>query len=655
MNSRKSRRIAAISALLYLVLIAVATAQMPRTISYQGVLARADGSLLADGSHTLTLSLYESPVGGAPIFTETQTVTAVRGMFNIIIGSGSGSGLPESLSFDRAYFLGVSVDGSSELTPRTPLTAVPYALHANHSERATTATHADTAMTLAGGAVTSVNGMQGSVTIKGDGGTTVSMGAGNEVIVSSQGGSGIQELMGSDGTIGVVNATGPVSDLQVLEGSIRTSKLQDWAVTTPKLAPNAVDASKIQTYGAEPGRTLISDGSQTPVWGDPIGLNLPHSAVVDAPRPVLSLTNSGDAPAAQFVASKESSQYPALFANSYGIGSAIIAYRYSTSGSLPTISGISYSNDDYTPAITGTILSSNPGIGSSGVLGSINSPGTNGAGVWGRHDGGGIGVQGTSLSGTGVRAHSSSGYGVYATSNSGFGGYFITSDSSNAGLMAINTSRNGDAIRSSGHVVPVQAYAYDLGTGSRPWRSVSSNNIYANNVSAATVSAGTFSGNGTIPVGGIIIWSGSINNIPAGWRLCNGQNGTPDLRSRFIVGAGSPEYAVGDTGGAATHSHIVNPHTHSIDHNHPSGLTGYAGSHSHDLVLSETYTGEDDTRRLSVNNIYGAELETGYEAGHRHTFDVPNYVGESGPASPGTSSASNVPPYYALAFIMRVQ
>jgi hypothetical protein len=51
-----------------------------------------------------------------------------------------------------------------------------------------------------------------------------------------------------------------------------------------------------------------------------------------------------------------------------------------------------------------------------------------------------------------------------------------------------------------------------------------------------------------IPAGGIIIWSGSIGAIPTGYYLCNGQNGTPDLRDRFVVGAGNT-YAVGNTGG----------------------------------------------------------------------------------------------------------
>lgn len=59
----------------------------------------------------------------------------------------------------------------------------------------------------------------------------------------------------------------------------------------------------------------------------------------------------------------------------------------------------------------------------------------------------------------------------------------------------------------------------------------------------STTAAGT-----TVPTGGIIMWSGSIGSIPAGYVLCNGSNGTPDLRDRFVVGSGN-SYAVGNNGG----------------------------------------------------------------------------------------------------------
>jgi len=63
----------------------------------------------------------------------------------------------------------------------------------------------------------------------------------------------------------------------------------------------------------------------------------------------------------------------------------------------------------------------------------------------------------------------------------------------------------------------------------------------------------------------ICLWSGAIVDIPAGWSLCDGGNGRPDLRNRFIVGAGDT-YAPDDTGGALTHTHPFtgDGHTHGI-------------------------------------------------------------------------------------------
>lgn len=65
--------------------------------------------------------------------------------------------------------------------------------------------------------------------------------------------------------------------------------------------------------------------------------------------------------------------------------------------------------------------------------------------------------------------------------------------------------------------------------------------------------------------GVILFWSGSVNSIPAGFVICDGTNSTPDLRDRFIVGAGST-YAVDDTGGGLTHNHTftTDGHLHSI-------------------------------------------------------------------------------------------
>lgn len=121
-----------------------------------------------------------------------------------------------------------------------------------------------------------------------------------------------------------------------------------------------------------------------------------------------------------------------------------------------------------------------------------------------------------------------------------------------------------------------------------------------------TVTATAFVGDGSgltgivsIPSGFIGIWSGSAAAIPSGWLLCNGTSGTPDLRDRFVVGAGST-YAVGDTGGQNTitavpaHSHAVGTlvnattgaHTHTV-----SGNTSNTGAHTHTVSGNTSNTG----------------------------------------------------------------
>src|SRR5438067_366760 len=156
--------------------ISSAQAQVPRTISYQGVLTDASGTFISDGNHKLTLTLYDALNGSTQVFSETQSVAVVRGIFNVILGSVSP--IPTSLSFNRAYFLGVSVDDGAELSPRTPLTAVPYAL------RASVATVAESLTPDATGVVTKLNGQSGTIDLVGGGSTSINR-SGNTIMISS--------------------------------------------------------------------------------------------------------------------------------------------------------------------------------------------------------------------------------------------------------------------------------------------------------------------------------------------------------------------------------------------------------------------------------------------------------------------------------------
>ena len=93
--------------------------------------------------------------------------------------------------------------------------------------------------------------------------------------------------------------------------------------------------------------------------------------------------------------------------------------------------------------------------------------------------------------------------------------------------------------------------------------------------------------------GMIILWSGAIASIPAGWQLCNGTNGTPDLDTRFVQGAGAVRNP-GQLGGSSSHSHVVtgDGHTHP-----PYGGNVFAmGGDLERNNYTEIITGTTDTK-----------------------------------------------------------
>ncbi|MBM4117097.1 hypothetical protein FJ251_05030 [bacterium] len=104
-----------------------APAAIPQTISYQGILRTAGGTIVVDGNYNLTFRLYSVPAGGAALWTETQTLAVADGVFNASLGSVSAL----ALDFSNPYWLGVAVGGAAELTPRIALAAGPYSLNAD--------------------------------------------------------------------------------------------------------------------------------------------------------------------------------------------------------------------------------------------------------------------------------------------------------------------------------------------------------------------------------------------------------------------------------------------------------------------------------------------------------------------------------------------
>ena len=142
----------------------------------------------------------------------------------------------------------------------------------------------------------------------------------------------------------------------------------------------------------------------------------------------------------------------------------------------------------------------------------------------------------------------------------------------------------------------------------------------------------------SLPSGLIAIWKGSTSTIPDGWVLCDGQNGTPDLRDKFVLGAGN-SYSVGNTGGEETHALTV----------------GEMPSHSHNTTYSIRTTLLRSSTRLDGAGYYTDRNEYVYSANNASEAYAYEFAyGESIISDTGGNSAhNNMPPYYALCFIMK--
>ncbi len=271
---------------------------------------------------------------------------------------------------------------------------------------------------------------------------------------------------------------------------------------------------------------------------------------------------------------------------------------------------------------------------------------------------------------------------------SGRAGLFQIINSGNAReAMAAVTNGNGDAVK---------GYSTGLGRAGR-FLIVNINNVSpaleattngfgpaglfminnANNNQAAVHAmasggggyAGLFEGRGKsvggehafymVPQGGMIMWAGPLSNMPDGWGLCDGTNGTPDLRDRFIQGwpAGADP---GGTGGASSHSHAVNSHSHGIkmwaeyyweasgsrQFESPIDVNVAAGLYGGNIGVDMSSAAEWTQKPLYRLNAYGA---------HRQAYkDRLGIKGNTDNTLPGTSSTDHLPPYYKLAFIMKL-
>lgn len=153
--------------------------------------------------------------------------------------------------------------------------------------------------------------------------------------------------------------------------------------------------------------------------------------------------------------------------------------------------------------------------------------------------------------------------------------------------------------------------------------------------------------------GMIMMFSGTT--APTGWVLCDNSTeaqaaNAPDLRDRFVVGAGS-NYAVGNTGGSADSTLVSHSHTVTGSTNQRGGIARWEPSSPSPNVTS----GGGDQILFDEGNVGDGE-ETDFNGGHRLRLDTRHTHTVSGTAGSQGSSATNanLPPYYALSYIMKI-
>ena len=128
-----------------------------------------------------------------------------------------------------------------------------------------------------------------------------------------------------------------------------------------------------------------------------------------------------------------------------------------------------------------------------------------------------------------------------------------------------------------------------------------------------------------IPAGLIAMWSGATNAIPSGWALCDGNNSTPDLRNKFIVGANT---STGDT-------------------SYPGVSVGATGGQADAIVPDHTHPTTFDNKKYFPG---GGSTSIGYGGAGGYPADV---FSMSNPTNGESVTNKNLPPYYALAYIMK--
>jgi trimeric autotransporter adhesin len=442
--------------------VSVTHAQIPRTLSYQGLLTDSSGATVPDGSYGLVFRLYQTSTGGSSLWQETRTLQTHRGVFAANLGEVT----PLTLPFDRPYWLGIQLGADPELTPRMELSSSAYSLN---SMRADSSRSVQRPLSTP---ITNAELANRSVTLS----KIDTAGAQNNQVITFNGGSVVWGMPSSGGLSlpysGTANAYNPFSLTnqstgdysRAIEGVSTATSGATYGVggVTNSLSDNAIG-----TFGLATGSTGMNSGvygatySQTTgakgVFGSAEGSTGETYGVFGQTKSSTGGSNgvTGNALALSGVTN---GVYGSTMSSTNG-ASGLFGFAPATSGMTYGVYGRTQSLSDFTAGVNGYAARTS-GI-SYGVYGASNSGSDGAAGVYGSADrstgavygvygttnssgNGAIGVYGSSSSATGITA----GVAGLTLSSSGIGveGYATRQTGTNTGVLGRSDSPDGKGV-----------------------------------------------------------------------------------------------------------------------------------------------------------------------------------------------------------------